>query len=201
MLNSLRLNYGYDGGPELLARLEEYFDTAEHAAFAIQLATNPHWLRTEWPEGPGRLARFELPDNPAASYARVRDLLEKHSGLFQGGTGASSLTLLAMRTALRMGNPAAAARIGEAVPAEAAVRGQPDFHWMLGSAYFLTRRYADAEQPLQALFHLRGATSSQRAAAAYGLCGVYGKTGNGGEQLRYALWLFAGLREQGDRLG
>jgi hypothetical protein len=45
LLTSLRMNYGYDGGPELLAHLEEYFDTPEHAAFAIQLVTNPHWDR------------------------------------------------------------------------------------------------------------------------------------------------------------
>ena len=27
LLDSLRMTYGYDGGPELLAHLEEYFDT------------------------------------------------------------------------------------------------------------------------------------------------------------------------------
>ncbi|HLG97538.1 MAG TPA: hypothetical protein VKX49_14590 [Bryobacteraceae bacterium] len=108
------------------------------------------------------------------------------------GPGASTLTLLAMRTALRMGDPAAAAMIGEAVAPRAVVREQADFNWMLGSAYFLTRRYADAAQPLRVLFRSRGATPSQRAAAAYGLCGAYSKTGNGEQQLRYALWLSGG---------
>jgi hypothetical protein len=47
LLNSLQMTYGYDGGPELLAHLDEYFDTPEHAAFAIQLLTNPHWNSLE----------------------------------------------------------------------------------------------------------------------------------------------------------
>src|SRR5262249_43636161 len=34
LLNSLQMNYGYDGGPELIEHLAEYFDTPEHAAFA-----------------------------------------------------------------------------------------------------------------------------------------------------------------------
>jgi hypothetical protein len=38
LLDSLRMTYGYDGGPLLLEELEQYFDTPEHAAFAIQLA-------------------------------------------------------------------------------------------------------------------------------------------------------------------
>lgn len=35
LVPSHRLIYGYDGGPKLLEHLEEYFDTPEHAAFAI----------------------------------------------------------------------------------------------------------------------------------------------------------------------
>ena len=42
---SLRLTYGYDGGQKLVDHLDEYFDTPEHAEFAIQMTTNPHWYR------------------------------------------------------------------------------------------------------------------------------------------------------------
>src|SRR5579863_7197320 len=45
LLNSLSMTYGYDGGTELRAHLDEYFDTPEHAAFAVQMITNPRWQR------------------------------------------------------------------------------------------------------------------------------------------------------------
>jgi hypothetical protein len=87
LLNSLALNYGYDGGPELLSHLDEYFDTPEHAAFAIQLVTNPHW--PQYAESYGLNARSHPPANgdPAGSYARVRTLLENHRDLLQSNTG------------------------------------------------------------------------------------------------------------------
>src|SRR5579883_2987759 len=83
LLNSLRMNYGYDGGPDLLAHLEDYFDTPEHATFAIQLATNPHRLESLPSEGPGHLARYQRPERPAESYARIRNLLQRHRNLFR----------------------------------------------------------------------------------------------------------------------
>ncbi|HLJ45751.1 MAG TPA: hypothetical protein VKU01_07080 [Bryobacteraceae bacterium] len=183
LLNSLRLTYGYDGGPELLAHLEEYFDTPEHAAFAIQLATNPHWPDVTKPFMPSR--------EPARTYARIRELLEQHRDLLRSTARPNHLALLAMRTALRMGDPAEARKIGDAVPVKDAIRTEPDFNWMLGSADFLSRDYEAAEGPLVALFRSSRATANEKAAAAYGLCGVYRKTGKTKEQLRYALWLHA----------
>jgi hypothetical protein len=41
LLDSLYLTYGHDGGPQLAADIDQYFDTAEHAAFAVQMLTNP----------------------------------------------------------------------------------------------------------------------------------------------------------------
>jgi hypothetical protein len=176
LLNSLHMNYGYDGGQELLDHLAEYFDTPEHAAFAIQLATNPHWHEDV---------------NAGKTYSRIKALLETHKSLLESNTGSNALALLTMRTALRMGDPPAARKISEAVPPDAPIRSDPDFNWMSASAFFLTREFAAAEQPLLALFHSPRASIDQKSAAAYGLCGVYWKTGNVTEQLRFALWLHA----------
>jgi hypothetical protein len=185
LLTSLQMNYGYDGGRELLAHLEEYFDTPEHAAFAIQLATNPHWDRPN--------LQYDRPDPRAdrnrEAYPRIQSLLEKHSDLLKSEAGANALALLGMRSALRMGDPPAALKIAEMVPSNSAVRTEPDFDWMLASAHFLSHEFAAAEQPLLNLFRSPRSSQNQKAAAAYGLCGVYRKIKNPVEQIRYALWL------------
>ena len=182
LLNSLHMTYGYDGGSKLISHLDEYFDTSEHAAFAIQLVTNPKWQQDEY-------GRFAPSSNTSQSYQRIKDLLSKHEALLRSTGGADTLGLLAMRTALRMGDPAGARKISESVPSNAAIHASPDFQWMSASALFLSRDYAAAEKPLLLLFRSARATRAQRAAAAYGLCGVYRKTGNMAEQLRFALWL------------
>jgi hypothetical protein len=177
LLNSLHIVYRYDGGPQLRAQLDRYFDTPEHAAFAIELATNPHWNRYD----PQTEAARETP----SLYPRIRKLLEQHHALLSSGT----LALLAMRTALRAGDPAGARKIADEVPENAPIRSDPDFNWMAGAAAYLSHDYAAAEAPLLALFRSPKAARDQKAAAAYGLCGVYWKTGNVTERIRYALWL------------
>ncbi len=77
MLNSLKLNYGYDGGPQLLAHLGEYFDTPAHAAFAIQLTTNPHWNQY------ADVADSLKPEDAQRTYGRIKGLLEKHADLLR----------------------------------------------------------------------------------------------------------------------
>jgi hypothetical protein len=183
------LNYGYDGGPELLSHLQEYFDTPEHAAFAIQLVTNPHW-----PAGGDRFPR-DNSEMEAQTYSRLMKLLEAHRELLRSKNGANTLALLTMRTALRMGDPAGAKKIADSIPSDDQIHGQPDFNWMLASANFLSHDYAAAEAPLLGLFRSPLASESQKAAAAYGLCGVYQKTENTTEQLRYGLWLYSGARK------
>jgi hypothetical protein len=192
LLNSLRMTYGYDGGPKLLAHLEDYFDTPEHAAFAIQLATNPHWDRYHARD---RKPGTQVEDDPQ-SYTRINSLLEKHSGLLQSEPGSQSLALLGMRTALRMGDPPAALKIAAMVADGAAVRKEPDFGWMLAAAHFLSRDYAAAEQPLLALFQSVRSSDDEKAAAAYALCGVYQKTQATVEQIRYALWLHTAVHKK-----
>jgi hypothetical protein len=183
LLNSLQIVYGYDGGPELRRNLPDYFDTAEHAAFAVELTTNPRWDRYD------KVERQERANEDAAKqYARIRGLLDAHAELFRSA-GADRLALLTMRTALRMGDPAETLRLSQLLPADAGVRQSPDFLWLLGSAAFLSHDFAAAEAPLLALFRSKAATSRERHAAAYGLCGVYRKTNNRVEQIRFALWL------------
>ena len=190
LLNSLRMTYGYDGGSELVAHLDDYFDTPEHASFAIDLVTNPQWQREREP------GRFVRTGSKSQTYQRIKGLLAKHEDLLRSKNGAETLGLLAMRTALIMGDPAEARKIAQSVPAGAALHASPDFQWMSASALFLAREYAAAERPLLALFRSARATKRQRAAAAYGLCGVYWKTGNVAEQLRFALWLHTADRER-----
>jgi len=84
------------------------------------------------------------------------------------------------------------------VPADAAIRKETDFEWMLASAHFLSHDFAGAESPLLELYRSSRATDNQRAAAAYGLCGVYQKVGNVVEQIRFALWLY-NASHQGQR--
>jgi hypothetical protein len=177
ILDSLHIVYGYDGGPQLRAQLDQYFDTPEHAAFAIEVATNPHWNRSD--------PQIEAARETPSLYSRIRELLDKHRALLSSGT----LALLAMRTAFRAGDPGEAERIASEVPVGAPVRSDPDFNWMAGAAAYLSHEYAAAEAPLLALFRSPKASREQKAAAAYGLCGVYWKTGNVAERIRYALWL------------
>ena len=188
LLDSLRLTYGYDGGEKLTQELELYFDTPDHAAFAISLITNPKWKRDE----DRRFSSAE--DQPAAveappPYERINALLLKHGELFRSQRGADILAELGMRTALRAGDPSAALKIEAEVAESATVRRSPDFLWMLGAARFLSRDYEGAEKPLLQLLESKQARDAQRAAAAYGLCGVYFKTGNRVEQIRVALLL------------
>ncbi len=184
--NSLRLTYGQNGGPKLISQLEDYFDTPEHAAFAIHLVTNPASGYHEYGSPPEPA--------PAIPYARIQSLLQKHSRLLQSNQGANALGLLAMRTALRAGDPPAALQLARQIPSRAALRQEPDFLWMLASANFLSRQYAAAEAPLTSLHRSSRASMEQKMAAAYGLCGVYRKLGNPVEQIRYALWLSAQSR-------
>jgi hypothetical protein len=90
-----------------------------------------------------------------------------------------------------MGDLPEALEISAKVPGNAEIRHDPDFEWMLASVHFLSRDFAAAEAPLLGLFQSARATRSQKAAAAYGLCGVYWKTGNFVEQIRFAMWLRA----------
>jgi hypothetical protein len=185
LLNSLSLTYGHNGGSRLIAQLEDYFDTAAHAAFAIQLLTNPVWERQAIRYGQYEPREHLEPTSPP--YEKLKQLLEKHRDLLASAYGADTLGLLAMRVALRAGDPPAALRIVESIPPDASARREPDFLWMFASANFLSRDYAAAEQPLLDLFASRQASANQKAAAVYGLCGVYRKLNNPVEQLRFAL--------------
>lgn len=185
LITSLRMTYGYDGGPELVNHLDEYFDTAEHAAFAIRLVTNPD-RQEDYP----RVGDPEpKPARPVLLYSRIKGLLQQHRSLFATNEGARDLGLLGMRAALSAGDPSGSLQLASHIPIKASVRGSPDFQWMLASAYFLSKNYAGAGRTLRQLFTSRKTVDDYKAAAAYGLCGIYFKLGNRAEQIRYALWL------------
>lgn len=185
LLNSLQLTYGYDGGPQLVSHLGEYFDTPEHAAFAIQLITNPR------SDGNGA---------PDETYTRIKALLEQHRELLHSNRGSDALAMLGMRTALRRGDVPGALEIAAMVAPDAAIRSDPDFDWMLASVRYLSHDFAAAEAPLLALFRSPQSSANQKAAAAYGLCGVYWKTGNFVERIRFALWLNNALSTRAEYL-
>lgn len=171
LLNSLHLTYGYTGGTKLYEQLDDYFDTPEHAQFALQLVTNP---------------RSEAAPAPPELYMRIQSLLQAHRKLLRS----EKVATLGMRAALWSGNPAGALNL--AAPA-ARTATDPEFLWMLAAAHFLMKDYAAAEAPLLRIWNSRQASENQHAAAAYGLCGVYMKLGNRVEQLRFAL-LLRGVR-------
>lgn len=188
LLNSLRLVYGYDGKEEIAPHLAEYFDSAAHAAFAIQMITNPRAKSTP-----------EQSKVDREVYKRVLALADANRKLFDSSDTSQTLTLLIMRTALRMGDPANALQIA-AVANGPALSDSPDFHWMVAGAHFISTQYEDAEKPLLQIFQSQSACSDERAAAAYGLVGVYQKLSRPVDQLYYALWLES-HREEASRWG
>jgi hypothetical protein len=181
ILNSLQLVYGYDGGADLRSHIADYFDTAAHAAFAIQLVSNPH-------------TKNRTPDELKAdteAYNAIMELADKHRNLFDSPSRPEALTLLLMRTALRMGDPQSARNVAGMLPADSSLFEDVDLNWMEASAYFILHDYQEAEKPLQKMFMSRRASADDKAAAAYGLVGVYEKVNNPVEQLHFALWLQA----------
>jgi tetratricopeptide (TPR) repeat protein len=179
LLDSLSMTYGHDGGEHLREHIAEYFDTPDHAVFAIQMVTNPRF---------NAKTRHDDPD-PVIPHERILELLEKNAKLFESRRGSAELPVLAMRTALRGGDPARALRFAEKIPDDAKSRHDPDFLWMLGSARFLAKEYKTAAEPLLELLESKAAPHDKRFAAAYGLCGIYWKLRDPVEGLRFALWL------------
>ncbi len=180
ILNSIAEAYRPSRDPELLEHLEEYFDSPEHAVFAIEMLTNP----ADLPDGT-RLPAPQ-PDSGQRAYRRIRQLLQERQALFAADAG-GTLSLLGMRTALRAGDPSGAVAIAQMIPADAPVKAKPDFNWMLGSACFLSHNFAAAEAPLLSIVNSPGASEGRKADAAYGLIGVYRKLSNPIEEIRFGL--------------
>jgi len=83
-------------------------------------------------------------------------------------------------------------------PVGAPVRSEPDFNWMLGSAYFLSHDFRAAEAPLLRIMDSPEASYPQRAAAAYGLIGVYRKQNNPIEEIHLGLGFKASTQGTAD---
>ncbi|MBM3786824.1 MAG: hypothetical protein FJW30_20900 [Acidobacteria bacterium] len=168
LTDSLRIVYGFNGRDTLIAQLEDYFDTSEHAEFAVQMVTN--------------VSRRQPADAPPPSipYERIQQLMEKSRPVLRS----PAVVNLGMRLALQAGNPQGALRIASRAPP---AMDDPDFLWMLGASRFLVKDYAGAAAPLTKLANSRKANGYQRAGARYGLCGVYMKLGDRVRQLHWAL--------------
>jgi hypothetical protein len=184
LLSSLRVVYGYDGRSQLRLQIREYFDTPEHAAFAIQLITNPRTNRTD----------DEIKSDNEA-YRTIVRLAEQHRSLFDSAAKSEELTLLLMRTALRMGDPENVIKTVELIAPNSELLENIDLNWMKASAHFVMHEYRLAEQPLLNMFRSSRSSPDDKAAAAYGLVGVYQKIEDPVEALRYALWLIGQLTQ------
>lgn len=173
LLVSLRILFPYDGSDASLAdHLEEYFDTPEHALFAVSLVTNP---RTE---GRG-------PDVEAAR--RALSALKRHRELF--ASDSTALAVASMRAALQIGEPGTVLELAAALPPDDRVRQDPDVRWMVAASHAVRGEYAAAEPDLVSLLGDEAVKSQGRVMAGLALLTVYQKLGRGTDQLVCALRL------------
>src|SRR5262249_32438539 len=137
---SLRMVFPYNGSDASLAdHLPEYFDTPRHALFVVDRVTNPVYdTESE------RKARPEVG-------RKVQAVLESHAELFRGGEYGEAVVVASMGAALYQGDPEAALRQAERLPAAAATRGTAEFRWLRASASVLTGRASEAEADLASL--------------------------------------------------
>jgi hypothetical protein len=82
---------------------------------------------------------------------KALDALERHRELFSKGAESDSLALAAMRAALYMGDPSAAAKIEESLPPDSGARAELEGRWMSAVGRFLLGEYEKAESHLIAV--------------------------------------------------
>jgi hypothetical protein len=173
LLASLRVLFPYDGSDAHLAdHIEDYFDTPEHALFAVSLVTNPP------DEG-------APPDTAAAR--RALAALRRHPDLFASAPRA--LTIASMRAALQVGEPGTVIDLAAALSANGGLRGDREVRWMVATSHALRGEYAAAEPDLTSLVEDPSVKSEGRVMAGLGLLAVYQKMGRGRDQLVRALRL------------
>ena len=173
LLGSLSMLYPYLDRPTKLADdLDELFDTSAHAIYAANLATN---------------------SESAELSTELVKRLEAHRDLFRQGADSDVLTMILMRTAMRMGAPAALLRYAELPPVASLIRRDPEYNWMVGSARFQQKNYAAAETNLLVALNAKG--SPVKSPAANALFGVYTRLKRPVDQLRAAF-----LEEAGEEL-
>ncbi|HEY8148020.1 MAG TPA: hypothetical protein VIK51_03770 [Vicinamibacteria bacterium] len=172
LLASLRILFPYNGSAAGLAdHLDEYFDTPQHALFVINLVTNP----VEDDENERRAMD--------AVGRKALAALQRHRELFSHGDDSRRLALAAMRASLYMGDPAAAVRVGAALPPDSSAGPPPEARWMLGVAHVLLGHFDEAEPHLTAVAESTASPPRARAQAQLGLLAVYQKLGRPVDQL------------------
>ncbi len=180
LLTSLRILFPYNGSAAGLAdHLDEYFDTPQHALFVVNLVTNPEDDENE------RRAMDAVGRKALAA-------LQRHRELFSHGDDSRRLALAAMRASLYMGDPAAAVRVGAALPPDSSAAQPPEARWMLGVAHVLLGHFDQAEPHLIAVVESSASPPRARAQAQLGLLAVYQKLGRPVDQLVTAFRYEAG---------
>lgn len=188
LITSLRWAYA-SGEPKIWDRVEEFFDTARHALFIINLITNQGYYFSgdnDW-ERKQKDARGRM----------LLDLLHGHPDLFQSGSDSEELAMASMRIALFMGDPVSTLRYAAAVSKPKILAENPEYHWMSAVAYFVQRQYAQAEKPLLAMLRAGSANGEDRQTAANALIGVYLKTDRPAEALHMAFLQDTFQQEEG----
>lgn len=175
LATSVRIAF-VDHEQQFFDKAETFFDTPAHALFIVNLLTNPE---TQWAQPAPNATK-------ARNGARILALLRKRRALFAEGPDSDALRLALMRASLYSGDPAGALADSKAIAGSSALRGNPEFNWMVASASFLAGDFAAAETPLQRMLGAPGATAADRRIAAQALVGVYLKTGRRVEALHAA---------------
>jgi hypothetical protein len=158
-------------------RADAFFDTPAHALFIINLLTNP---QSRWDD--------PIPESTRQKNgARVLGVLRAKKSLFQPGPDSDALDMALMRASLFSGDVAGALRDSQAIAESSPLRQDPEFCWMLASAFYLSGEHAKAEAPLVKMLDAPGATAADRRTAAQALVAVYLKTGRPVDALHASL--------------
>jgi hypothetical protein len=175
--NSLQIIFAPEKGQKTLAaHIDEYFDTPEHAVFAIKRISNPIYE--------GRDPKIMRQTGNA-----VLEQIEKHRQLFTVGKASEELALAMMRVSLFMGDTSRVLQYSKRIPTNSKTSKRADYNWMLASALFLRREFAAAEPPLRQMLKAPDVNLLRKGKAAMALVGVYYKLNRPQEQLHAALQL------------
>ncbi|MCC6128767.1 MAG: hypothetical protein IT186_02465 [Acidobacteria bacterium] len=172
LLLSLRMLYPHDGTyRQLSTRLEEFFDTPEHALFALTLVTNPR-------------EDFEESVSERKEIARkVEQAVKRHPELFGKGESSDRVALALMRAALFAGDQKGVLRYARRVARGSRVAESPDFLWFLGAAHHLEGNHQEAAKAFRSLVRTKTADTRFRMMGWQGLAVSAGFLGNNPEKL------------------
>jgi tetratricopeptide (TPR) repeat protein len=146
--------------PTLAAHIGEYFDTPEHALFAVQMASNP-------------MSEGRDPQIMRQNGTLILSEMEKHRHLFTTKKNAEQLALAMMRVSLAMGDMDRLLRYAGEIPMSSKTGRSTDYCWMVGCAQYLRKNFEAAAPPLKNILSASDASLLQQGKAAMALIGVY----------------------------